>query len=260
MEWKCQAILGQCVSFSRFSPGGSTAIHLPLRAGNIDPAHRYGGKLERIERQIHHYGSGLNALVALSAFRSSPNDTYLLRIGYAGMNGPLTNIHDDGFAAASFHSFPDTLAWDAYSGDYGPNHVGLVLGTGSYLAQDDDFPGGLVAYGATLETSDDGIGTVVTLRPRDAARRKVFVGPLGLLVEIDAGAIESVAYTAGNASLVVTLGQLDNVPTTNSTVMWLSREEGEAGYSVTGGGVTEARLGWQISLSSDSVSVSVVPS
>lgn len=225
-----------------------------------DTAHRYGGKLERIERQIHHYGSGLNALVALSAFRSSPNDTYLLRIGYAGMNGPLSNIHDDGFAAASFHSFPETLAWDAYSGDYGPNHVGLVLGTGAYLAQDDDF-GGLVAYGGALaQAGGGGSGAAVTLSPRDAARRRVFVGPLGLLVEIDAGAIESVTYTAGAASLVVTLGQLDNVPATNSTVMWLSREDGDAGYTVTGAGVTEARLGWQIPLGSGTVSVNVVPS
>lgn len=193
--------------------------------------------------------------MALSAFRSNPNDTYLLRIGYAGMNGPLSNIHDDGFAAASFHSFPETLAWDAYSGDYGPNHVGLVLGTATYLAEDADF-GGLVAYGGEL--ADDGAGTV-TVSPRDVARRKVFVGPLGLLVEVDAGAIESVAYTAANASLVVTLGQLGGVPTTNSTVMWLSKEDGDAGYTVTGAGITQARLGWEIPLSSGSVAANVVP-
>lgn len=172
------------------------------------------------------------------------------------MNGPLSNIHDDGFAAAAFHSFPDTLAWDAYSGDYGPNHAGLILGTGVYLAEDADL-GGLVAYGGLL--SDDGSGTV-TVQPRDVARRKVFVGPLALLVEIDAGVIEEIAYTAGSLSLTVTLGQLANVPTTNSTVLWLSREEGDAGYTVTGTGVTEARLGWQIPLNSGSVVVNIVPS
>ncbi|KAF3768781.1 hypothetical protein M406DRAFT_286769 [Cryphonectria parasitica EP155] len=216
----------------------------------------YGGKLERIERQIHHYGSGLNALVALSAFRSNPNDTYLLRIGYGGMNGPLSNIRADGCASAAFHSWPETLQWDAYSGDYGPNHSGLVMGTGTYLAWDAEL-GRLVAYGGLLD--DDGAGTV-TVSPRDVARRKVFVGPIGLLVEVDAGVIESFAYTTANASLVVTLGQLDGVPTTNSTVMWLSREEGDAGYEVTGTSVTEARLGWQIPLGSGSVSVNIVPS
>ncbi|KAK7743854.1 hypothetical protein SLS53_003873 [Cytospora paraplurivora] len=215
----------------------------------------YGGKLERIERQIHHYGSGLNALVALSAFRSSPNDTYLLRIGYGGMNGPLSNIHDDGFAAASFHSFPDTLAWDAYSGDYGPNFVGLILGTGTYLVEDEDL--GLVAYGGLLTDNNDGTVTIV---PKDVARRKVFVGPLGILVEVDAGVIEEVAYAAGNASLAVSLGQLDGLPTTNATVMWVSKEDGDSGYTVTGAGVTENRQGWQIPLTSDSVIVNVVPS
>lgn len=234
----------------------------------LDPQHslvtdrekcRYGGKLERIERQIHHYGSGLNALVALSAFRSDPSDTYLLRIGYGGMNGPLSNIHEDGFAAAAFHSFPDTLAWDAYSGDYGPNHVGLILGTGTYLAQDNEL-GYLVAYGGQVVASS-GSNPTTTVQTRDVARRKVFVGPLRLLVEIDAGVIEEFTYTSGDASLTFTLGQLDGVPTTNSTVLWLSREEEEvAGYTVTGTGVTKARGGWEISLSSDSVVVNIVPS
>lgn len=225
-----------------------------VRANPTNPAFRYGGKLQRIERQIHHYGSGLNALVALSAFRSDPSDYYLLRIGYGGMNGPLSSIHDDGFAAASFHSFPETLAWDAYSGDYGPNHVGLILGTGTYLVEDDDL--GLVAYGGSVEEISDG---TVVVTPKDVARRKAFVGPLGLLLEVDAGVIQSFSYTPGATTLEVTLGQLDGVLKTNSTVMWLSREDGDAGYSVLGAGVTEARLGWQIPLGSGNVLVDIVP-
>ncbi|CAN8100479.1 unnamed protein product [Discula destructiva] len=90
----------------------------------------------------------------LSAFRSDPTDDYLLRIGYGGMNGPLSNIHADGFTAASFHSFPETLAWDSYSGDYGPNHLGLILGTATYLVEDEEL--GLVAYGGSLEAVCDG--------------------------------------------------------------------------------------------------------
>ncbi|KAH8750163.1 hypothetical protein F5883DRAFT_694245 [Diaporthe sp. PMI_573] len=214
----------------------------------------YGGKLQRIERQIHHYGSGLNSLVALSAFRSNPNDTYLLRIGYGGMNGPLSNINSDGFAAASFHSFPDTLAWDGYSGDYGPNFLGLTLGTGSYLVEDEDL--GLVAYGGSV----GGTGGAVTVTPKDAARRRAFVGPLGILLEIDAGVIKEFTYTAGDRSLSVTLGQLDGTPTANATNIWVSRESGDAGYTVTGTGVKAARLGWQVPLNSGSATVKVVPS
>jgi hypothetical protein len=65
------------------------------------------------------FSSGLNALPLITEFMSSPTDYYLLRAGYGGLSGPLSNIDQGGFAAASFHSFPDTLAWDAYSGDYG---------------------------------------------------------------------------------------------------------------------------------------------
>lgn len=198
-----------------------------------------------------------------------------MRIGYGGMNGPLANIHADGFAAAAFHSFPDTLAWDAYSGDYGPNHLGLILGTGTYLVEDAEV-GGLVAYGGEVVVVDSSSGggdvgggntttttkTITTIRPRDVARRKLFVGPLGLLVEIDAGVMEEVTYAPATASLALTLGQLAGVPTTNATVLWVSREEGEAGYRVTGAtvAVTEARGGWAIPLSSESVVVHVVPS
>jgi hypothetical protein len=45
----------------------------------------YGGKLMRIERQIHHYGSGLNALPLISQFESDPTDFYLLRVGFGGV-------------------------------------------------------------------------------------------------------------------------------------------------------------------------------
>ncbi|POS81212.1 hypothetical protein DHEL01_v200423 [Diaporthe helianthi] len=216
----------------------------------------YGGRLQGIERQIHHYGSGLNALVALSAFRSNPNDTYLLRIGYGGMNGPLSNIHSDGFAAASFHSFPDTMAWDGFSGDYGPNFVGLALGTASYLVEDDDL--GLIAYGGSVATT----AGAVTVTPKDAARRRAFVGPLAILLEIDAGVINEYTYTAADRSVSVTLGQLDGTPTANATNMWVSSENGDAAYEVTGTGVTAARLGWQVPLvsgSQDVVTVKVVP-
>jgi hypothetical protein len=37
----------------------------------------YGGKIRRIERQLHHYGSGLNAIPVLSHFREHPDDESL---------------------------------------------------------------------------------------------------------------------------------------------------------------------------------------
>ena len=43
----------------------------------------------RIERQLHHYGSGLNAIPVLSHYREHPDDDYLLRVGYGGTMGAL---------------------------------------------------------------------------------------------------------------------------------------------------------------------------
>src|SRR3546814_14860490 len=40
----------------------------------------YGGKYARIERQIHHYGSALNAVPLFDAFRRDPADLHLLRV------------------------------------------------------------------------------------------------------------------------------------------------------------------------------------
>jgi hypothetical protein len=68
--------------------------------------HRVAGKLTTHERQIHHYGSGLNALTLLAAYREDPSDSYLLRVGYGGTSGPLSNIHQDGWASCAMHSWP----------------------------------------------------------------------------------------------------------------------------------------------------------
>lgn len=222
-------------------------MHLIINTNK--PSSRYGGKLRRIERQIHHYGSGLNALVLLGAFRSNPSDSYLLRVAYGGVSGPVSNINQDGFAAASFHSWPDTLKWDGISGDYGPNFVGLALGAGTYVAQDSAV--GLVAYGGVLTN----LGTSVTVQTTDPVRRRVFLGPLGVLITIDAGIIESFSYVPSTGAISVTLSQLSGVPVAANAVLWTESTTGTRNYSVTTTGIAKARLGWQIPLSSAKVTV-----
>lgn len=189
----------------------------------------------------------------LSAFRSSPADTYMLRVGYGGMNGPLSNINQEGFASASFHSWPDTLKWDGYSGDYGPNFVGLALGAATYLVEDPDL--GLAAYGGVLTRA----GPDVTVQPRDAVRRRFFVGPLDLLVSTDAGIIEKFSHSSGKKSLSVTLSQLPGGPQTASAIIWLETTTGSAKFAVTSPGLQQARMGWQVPLSSASVTVLIEP-
>ncbi len=146
----------------------------------------YGGKLSRYERQLHHYGSGLNAIPVMTEYREKPEDYYLLRVGYGGTMGALSNIDREGFASVAFHSFPDTLKWDAYTGDYGPNFLGHALNTGTYIVDHPEF--GWQAFGGNVQTD----GALVKVKTLDSFRKRVYVAPLGLYLTLDAGAFESV--------------------------------------------------------------------
>ncbi|KKA17917.1 Uncharacterized protein T310_8146 [Rasamsonia emersonii CBS 393.64] len=163
------------------------------------------GKYSRIERQIHHYGSGLNALPMLANYRASPSPSspasfYDLRVGYGGHQGPLTNIRSDGFASMSFHSFPETLEWDPYSGDYGLSFLGHVLGAATYLVEHPTWSW-LSFGGNVVSVSDDAI----TVQPRDSVRRRIYIAPLGLYVSIDAGAITEFTFHPQSSQLTLQL-------------------------------------------------------
>lgn len=171
-----------------------TAHLIHTRRDNV-----YAGKLQRIERQIHHYGSGLNALPLVSEYMSSPNDFYLLRVGYGGASGPMTNIDEEGFASASFHSFEDTLKWDAYSGDYGPNFVGHSLGTGTFIIDHPEF--GWQAFGGTILSTSPSI----RVQPKDSLRRRVFIAPIAALLMVDAGAFSLIEYDPSTHKVTLTV-------------------------------------------------------
>ncbi|MGA2260413.1 MAG: DUF5695 domain-containing protein, partial [Acidobacteriota bacterium] len=147
---------------------------------------QYAGKITRIERQLHHYGSGINAIPVLSEYRSHPDDLYLLRVGYGGTMGAITNIDQEGFASAAFHSFPDTLKWDPYSGDYGPNFFGHAFNTATYVVNDPEF--GWQAFGGNLKVE----GGIVRVTPLDSFRMRVYVASAGLWLTLDAGKFASV--------------------------------------------------------------------
>lgn len=155
--------------------------------------------MQRIERQIHHYGSGLNALPLISAFEASPTDFYLLRVGYAGLSGPLSNIDQGGFASASFHSFADTLKWDGYSGDYGPNFSGHSMGIGTFIINHPDF--GWQAFGGNVISTSP----AVQVQIRDSVRRRVYIAPLGTLFSVDAGAFSLISYHPSAQTVTVTI-------------------------------------------------------
>ncbi|GAO13730.1 hypothetical protein UVI_02018280 [Ustilaginoidea virens] len=197
----------------------------------------YAGKMPRIERQIHHYASALNSLVLLSAFRDNSSDTYLLRAGYGGVSGPVSSIHQDGYVAGSFHSHPDTLQWDGITGDYGPGFLGMALGIGTFIV--DDKTWGRLVFGGVAQEKDG----EVTVRTTDPVRRRVYVGPLNLQLEIDAGIIQSVIYGTSKRSLKLVLTQIPEAASTNEAVLWVS-----GNWALAGPDAVRRRGGWVVNL------------
>jgi hypothetical protein len=159
----------------------------------------FAAKDRRLERQLHHYGSALNAVPVLNEYREHPEDFYLLRVGYAGTMGALTDIDQQGFAAAAFHSFPDMLKPDPLSGDYGPNFFGHAWNTATYVVDHPEF--GWVAFGGNVTQQ----GTVITVTPRDSFRSRIYLAPLGLWLTLDAGNFESLVLDSSTGKVRVGL-------------------------------------------------------
>ncbi len=159
----------------------------------------YGGKYPRLERQLHHYGSGINAIPVLSEFREHPDDLYLLRVGYGGTMGAITNIDEQGFASAAFHGFPDMLKFDPYSGDYGPNFFGHALNTATYIVNSSQY--GWLAFGGNLKVES----SKVLITPLDSFRTRVYLAPVGLWLTLDSGCFDSVEFdpTTGKVSIAL---------------------------------------------------------
>ncbi len=163
----------------------------------------YGGKLSRIERQIHHYGSGLNAIPVLAAFRKEPDRFHLLRIGYGGRLGAIANITEEGFGPAAFHSFPATLAIDGISGDYGPGFFGYAINEAAYLVRHPEL--GWLGFGANRFTREEGVEFALTT----ASGRQVYLGPEKLWIRLDAGRINRLVYLPERKLLRLYLGAAD---------------------------------------------------
>ena len=144
----------------------------------------------RLERQIHHYGSGINAIPVLAEYRKQPGDYYLLRVGYGGTMGALSDIDQDGFAAAAFHSAPWLMRPDTYSGDYGPNFFGHAVNTATYVIHHPEF--GWQAFGGNVDVNGDN----VRVQPLDSFRRRVYLAPLGLWLTLDSGTFDRLEFNA----------------------------------------------------------------
>lgn len=160
----------------------------------------YGAKTARIERQIHHYGSTLNAVPLFDAYRADPTDLHLLRVAYGGLMGGITNIDRDGFSSAAFHAWPDMMRWDAYSGDYGMGFYGHAYATATYVLKDPTF--GWLSFGGNLAVARDG---VVHVTPKDSARTRLFVAPARAWITLEAGKIDSATYNPKTGAITLQL-------------------------------------------------------
>lgn len=163
----------------------------------------------------------------------------------------MTNINQDGFPSAAFHSFPDTLKWDGITGDYGGGLIGTVLNSGTYVADDEEL--GMVAYGGILSKD----GSVYTVKPRDAVRKRVFIGPLKVLVTVDVGVITEFTFDTVDKTVKATLSQMKDAPTATQAVTRVE-STGSEKWSVRAEGVKEGRGGWIVPISgTDSVAFSL---
>jgi hypothetical protein len=177
----------------------------------------YAGKIAQLERQLHHYGSANNALPLLDSFRLDPRDLHLLRVAYGGLMGTLTNIDQQGFGSAAFHSNPDLMKHDPFNGDYGTAFYGYAYGIGSYLARHPVF--GVIGFGGLAE--EQGSGTGIT--PKDGFRTRVFLAEPGLWLTLDAGKFARVEYDRNKREVTVRL----DPATASAPRAYLSVESGK---------------------------------
>ena len=134
------------------------------------------------------FAKKLNAIPVLDNYRENPEDLHLLKVGYGGLLGAVSNITEDGFGAAAFHSWPSTLEIDYLSGDYGSNFYGYAINSSAYLVEDAEL--GYLAFGGNLTEEKNS----VTMQLTTAAKNAVFVQPLALWITLDAGAVQQVSF------------------------------------------------------------------
>lgn len=212
----------------------------------------YGGKLSRVERMIHHYGSALNAIPVLTDYRKNPGDFYLLRTGYGGLLGAISNITEDGFAPAAFHSYPSTLKNDGISGDYGSGFFGYAVNTSSYLLHHKEF--GWIAFGGNTTQS----GETVNIKLTTAAKSAVYIAPAGLWITLDAGTIDEASYNTVTGAIGLKLSRATAY--TPNAMIRLSQPAtipGTGTYSIKNKNINE-RGAYEVDLSTQNTTAVVI--
>jgi hypothetical protein len=209
----------------------------------------YGGKTQRIERMIHHYGSELNAIPVLTEYRSHPDDLYLLRVGYGGVLGGISNITEDGFAPCAFHSFPSTLKNDGISGDYGSGFYGYSVNTATYIVHDKKF--GWLSFGGNLSIKNNRIHVDITT----ASKQKIYIAPAGVWITLAAGQVQTVSYNATTKTIQLLLAPKDDFTPTAFIKIEQPALQKETGNYIVKNGAVDHRGFYPVTLNNASTTV-----
>lgn len=124
----------------------------------------------------------------------------------------------------------------------------MALSGGVYVAEDVEV--GLCAYGGVL--SQD--GEAVTVVNKDAVKRRVYIGPLSLLVEVDAGILDEFTYNPVARTVDLSIIQLPEGPVAEAAVIWVDSRS-ETAWAVASGGADKARGGWRVALGAEGATV-----
>lgn len=190
------------------------------------------------EREFHHYGSTLNAVAVLDAYRAYPRRYYLLQLGACSLLGHLSNIHPNGAASMAWHGDPGLLKRDGFSGDYGPGLYGYYRSASSYLtcmppngwvcalcdvqegepaAEQQQPPGG-----ASSDRSATPAGcnphALLRIIPRDALRRRAYLAPLGLSILVEGAYLAEVTLVPADLSMSIVLRPHAAAPSARATL------------------------------------------
>lgn len=165
------------------------------------------------ERALHHYGAGINSVVLLSAYMLFPNDTYAVRAGFAASWGCLTTIDlDTGAPSMGWHGDASLLVAEPYTADHGIGMYGGSRGWGCYVHNESSGSGLVSGYGCDIVASSSagssgssgsssGSGWVIT--PYDPHRRLVYIGMLGLRLQLRTSSFASLTLDLAAPSLTI---------------------------------------------------------
>ena len=164
-----------------------------------------GATMRGNERVMHHYAAALNSIPIFDHALRHPDDAWLWRLAACANGGTLTNIRPDGSASMGWHGDPDLLSRDGYSADFGVGFYGHWKHAGSYLSCTSAV--GWLCVGCDLASARPNealtlangsactTATELRITPRDGFRRKLYLAPLGLLMQLDGATFDGVVLT-----------------------------------------------------------------